>query len=121
MNRNMDMAIRTLVWGENVHEKMNKTVAEIYPEGMHNQIASLLAADKNLAIKTTTLEEPEHGLTERALDETDVLIWWGHRAHGDVADDIVERVATYVFKGMGLIVLNSGHFSKIFKRLMGSP
>ncbi|MEK1887738.1 MAG: ThuA domain-containing protein [Phyllobacterium sp.] len=115
------MAIRTLVWGENVHEKMNKTVAEIYPEGMHNQIAKLLAADSNLSIKTTTLQAPEHGLTDKALDETDVLIWWGHRAHGDVADEIVERVAKRVWEGMGLIILHSGHFSKIFKRLMGSP
>ncbi|MCG3017338.1 ThuA domain-containing protein, partial [Escherichia coli] len=55
------------------------------------------------------------------LDETDVLIWWGHRAHGDVADDVVERVAKRVWEGMGIIVLHSGHFSKIFKRLMGSP
>ncbi|MGO4450200.1 ThuA domain-containing protein [Phyllobacterium sp. TAF24] len=115
------MTIRTLVWGENVHEKMNKTVAEIYPEGMHNQIAKLLKSDGNISVKTTTLQEPEHGLTEKALDETDVLIWWGHRAHGDVADEIVERVAKRVWEGMGIIVLHSGHFSKIFKRLMGSP
>jgi trehalose utilization protein len=115
------MTIRTLVWGENVHEQMNKTVAEIYPEGMHNQIAKLLAIDCNLSIKTTTLQEPEHGLTDTVLEETDVLIWWGHRAHGDVADEIVERVARRVWEGMGLIVLHSGHFSKIFKRLMGSP
>jgi len=115
------MTIRTLVWGENVHEQMNKTVAEIYPKGMHNQIAKLLAIDCNLSIKTTTLQEPEHGLTDTVLEETDVLIWWGHRAHGDVADEIVERVAKRVWEGMGLIVLHSGHFSKIFKRLMGSP
>lgn len=115
------MTIRTLVWGENVHEQMNKTVAEIYPEGMHNQIAELLASDGNIAVKTTTLQEPEHGLTDKVLDETDVLVWWGHRAHGDVDDEIVERVAKRVWEGMGLIVLHSGHFSKIFKRLMGSP
>ena len=115
------MTIRTLVWGENVHEQMNKTVAEIYPEGMHNQIAKLLAIDGNLSVKTTTLQEPEHGLTDKVLGDTDVLVWWGHRAHSDVADEIVERVAKRVWEGMGLIVLHSGHFSKIFKRLMGSP
>ncbi|SFJ44895.1 MULTISPECIES: ThuA domain-containing protein [unclassified Phyllobacterium] len=115
------MAIRTLVWGENVHEQTNKTVAGIYPEGMHTQIAKLLAADEEISVKTTTLQEPEHGLTERALGETDVLVWWGHQAHGDVGDEIVERVAKRVWEGMGLIVLHSGHFSKIFKRLMGSP
>ncbi|MBZ9601735.1 ThuA domain-containing protein [Phyllobacterium chamaecytisi] len=115
------MAIRTLIWGENVHEQINKTVAEIYPKGMHNQIAKLLQSDTNLSVKTTTLQEPEHGLTDKVLEETDVLVWWGHRAHGDVADEVVERVAQRVWEGMGLIVLHSGHFSKIFKRLMGSP
>jgi len=115
------MAIRTLIWGENVHEQINKTVADIYPECMHNQIAKLLKSDGNLSVKTTTLQEPEHGLTDNVLEETDVLVWWGHRAHGDVADEIVERVAKRVWEGMGLIVLHSGHFSKIFKRLMGSP
>ncbi|MCX8280675.1 ThuA domain-containing protein [Phyllobacterium sp. 0TCS1.6C] len=115
------MPIRTLVWGENVHEHINKTVADIYPEGMHNQIAKLLRSDTNIEVRTATLQEPEHGLTEKALEETDVLVWWGHRAHGDVADEVVERVAKRVWEGMGLIVLHSGHFSKIFKRLMGSP
>jgi trehalose utilization protein len=115
------MPIRTLVWGENVHEHINKTVADIYPEGMHNQIAKLIGKDTNISVKTTTLQEPEHGLTDKVLEETDVLVWWGHRAHGDVADEIVERVAKRVWEGMGLIVLHSGHFSKIFKRLMGSP
>jgi trehalose utilization protein len=115
------MPIRTLVWGENVHEQKNKIVADNYPQGMHNQIAKLLSKDSNIAVKTTTLQEPEHGCTEAALAETDVLIWWGHAAHGDVADEIVERVAKRVWEGMGLIVLHSGHFAKIFKRLMGSP
>ncbi|KKB10896.1 PalA [Devosia geojensis] len=115
------MPIRTLVWGENVHEQKNKVVADNYPEGMHNQIARLLAKDSNISVKTTTLQAPEHGCTEEALAETDVLVWWGHAAHGEVKDEIVERVAKHVWQGMGLIVLHSGHFSKIFKRLMGSP
>ena len=115
------MAIRTLVWGENVHEQKNKIVADNYPTGMHNQIATLLASDSNIVTKTTTLQEPEHGCTVEALAETDVLIWWGHAAHGQVEDEIVERIAKRVWEGMGLIVLHSGHFSKIFKRLMGSP
>jgi len=114
------MAIRTLVWGENVHEHVNKTVGDLYPRGMHEAIGDLLRVDPNISVSTTTLQQPEHGVTEAKLDETDVLIWWGHRAHGDVDDAIVERVAQRVWQGMGLIVLHSGHFSKIFKRLMGS-
>jgi trehalose utilization protein len=113
--------IRVLVWGENVHERINPVVAGIYPDGMHKAIAEGLSADPGLSISTATLEEPEHGLGEARLAATDVLTWWGHRAHGEVADAIVERVALRVWQGMGLIVLHSGHFSKIFRRLMGTP
>ncbi|MDB5622737.1 MAG: trehalose utilization protein ThuA [Devosia sp.] len=115
------MPIRTLVWGENVHEQKNKIVADNYPEGMHNQIARLLASDGNISTTTATLQDPEHGCSEAALAQTDVLIWWGHAAHGQVKDEVVERIAKRVWEGMGLIVLHSGHFSKIFKRLMGAP
>ena len=69
---------------------------------------------------TATLDEPEHGLTEEVLNRTDVLIWWGHVAHGDVTDEIVSRVQQRVLSGMGLIVLHSGHFSKIFRRMLGT-
>lgn len=115
------MPIRALVWGENVHEQKNRFVADNYPRGMHGQIAALLSEDKNIVASTATLQEPEHGCSEARLAETDVLLWWGHAAHEKVDDAIVERVARRVWEGMGLIVLHSGHFSKIFKRLMGSP
>lgn len=115
------MTIRTIVWGENVHENTNKTVAENYPGGMHKCIADTLNKDPEISATTATLQEDEHGLPQARLDETDVLLWWGHAAHGDVSDEIVERVAERVWQGMGLIVLHSGHFSKIFKRLMGTP
>jgi trehalose utilization protein len=115
------MVIRATVWGENVHEQKNKVVAGIYPKGMHVTIAEALNADKGIKATTATLQEPEHGLTVSKLEETDVLVWWGHAAHGEVRDEIVERVAERVWSGMGLILLHSAHFSKIFKRLMGTP
>ncbi|HHG89599.1 MAG TPA: trehalose utilization protein ThuA [Devosia sp.] len=115
------MTIRATVWGENVHETTSQIVSDIYPEGMHTQIAKQLAVDKNIVARTATLQQPEHGLTKEVLAETDVLLWWGHAAHGEVADEIVERVTNRIWQGMGLIVLHSGHFSKIFKRLMGTP
>jgi trehalose utilization protein len=115
------MTIRAVVWGENIHERTNEVVASIYPEGMHATIAKALNADKAISASTATLEQPEHGLPESRLAETDVLVWWGHKDHGAVADEVVERVAKRVWEGMGLIVLHSGHFSKIFKRLMGTP
>lgn len=115
------MSIRTVVWGENIHEHTNEVVAQVYPKGMHTTIADALNADARISATTATLQEPEHGLSQARLDETDVLLWWGHKDHGAVDDDIVERVAKRVWEGMGLIVLHSGHFSKIFKRLMGTP
>lgn len=115
------MAIRTVVWGENVHEQNNEVVRGVYPEGMHACIAGALAKDAGISVSTATLQEPEHGLTAERLAETDVLIWWGHAAHGKVEDAVVERVCEAVWSGMGLIFLHSAHFSKPFKRLMGSP
>lgn len=114
------MTIRVTVWNEGRHEKTNKRVQEVYPQGIHTVIADALTA-AGYDARTATLDEPEHGLTELVLASTDVLTWWGHMAHGDVDDAIVERVFQRVVSdGMGLIVLHSGHFSKIFKRLMGT-
>ncbi len=115
--------IRVLVWGENRHEKLQPNVAEIYPNGMHNTIRE--GIEENLAARavvgTATLDDPnDHGLTEEVLERTDVLVWWGHVAHSEVSDDVVARVHRHVLSGMGLVVLHSGHWSKIFKKLMGT-
>ncbi len=107
------------IWNENRHEQKNPVVSEIYPEGIHGAIAQFLKAD-HANVQTATLDEPEHGLTDDVLNHTDVLLWWGHLAHDEVADEIVEKVKQRVLDGMGLIVLHSGHFSKIFKTLMGT-
>ncbi|PZQ99241.1 MAG: trehalose utilization protein ThuA [Cereibacter sphaeroides] len=115
------MVIRTLVWGENVHERKNKVVAGIYPKGMHQAIADALNLDAGIKAGTATLDQPEHGITKEVLANTDVLLWWGHAAHGDVSDHVVELVAEAVWSGMGAIFLHSAHFSKPFMRLMGTP
>jgi trehalose utilization protein len=115
----MAHSLQVTVWNEYRHEKTNATVAAIYPHGMHETIARHLRG-AGLAARTATLDEPEHGLTPHLLTQTDVLIWWGHAAHAEVQDEIVARVHQRVLDGMGLIVLHSGHFSKIFKRLMGT-
>jgi trehalose utilization protein len=110
---------RVTIWNEFRHERKDEQIRAIYPDGMHATIAAGLA-EHGLAARTATLDEPEHGLTEAVLAETDVLIWWGHLAHREVDDAIVDRVHRRVLDGMGLIVLHSGHFSKIFKKLMGT-
>src|SRR6476660_599504 len=114
------MPIRVTVWHEYRHEKKNPKVSEVYPKGMHEAIAAGLRKNSELQVRTATLDEPEHGLTEEVLNSTDVLTWWGHTAHGDVKDEIADRVHKRVISGMGLLVLHSGHFSKIFKKLMGT-
>lgn len=114
------MTVRVTVWGENVHERENAVVREIYPKGMHTCIAESLNQDPEIEAGTATLDQPEHGLTDALLAKTDVLTWWGHAAHGKVEDKIVERVHKRVLEGMGLIVLHSGHYSKIFKRVLGT-
>ena len=116
----MNKPTKVTVWGEYRHERQPGKPQEVYPNGMHNAIADYLKKQPDLQVGTATLDEPEHGLTEEALANTDVLTWWGHTAHGEVKDEIVDRVQRAVLNGMGLIVLHSGHYSKIFRKLMGT-
>lgn len=116
----MSAPIRVLVWGENVHERENPIVRQIYPAGMHQCIAEGLREDASFVVRTATLHDPEHGLTGNVLNETDVLVWWGHAAHGEVANHVVERVIGRVWEGMGFIALHSSHYSRPFMRLMGT-
>ena len=111
---------RVTVWNEYRHEKSDEEVAKLYPDGIHAAIATALE-EAGFETRTATLDEPEHGLTDEVLEATDVLVWWGHIAHEEVEDAVVEKVRRRVLLGgMGLIVLHSGHFSKVFKSLMGT-
>ncbi|MFD1936315.1 MULTISPECIES: ThuA domain-containing protein [Nonomuraea] len=116
------MTINVTVWGENVHERQEEDVRRRYPEGLHGAIAAGLRErlGGNVTVRTATMDEPSHGLTEKVLAETDVMTWWGHAAHEDVSDDVVARVHERVLGGMGLLVLHSGHYSKVFRSLMGT-
>ncbi|MBO9597831.1 MAG: ThuA domain-containing protein [Cohnella sp.] len=113
--------IRVTVWNEFKHEQEKEEVRQVYPDGIHRAIADgLTESGEGFAVRTATLPEPEHGLSEEALNETDVLVWWGHMAHEEVSDEVIHRVYERVMNGMGLIVLHSGHYSKIFRKLMGT-
>lgn len=112
--------IRVTVWNEYRHEKRSEHIAKIYPQGIHGAIAGFLNAQPDIEARLASLDEPQHGLTDEVLANTDVLIWWGHMAHGEVKDEIVDKVQQRVLNGMGLIVLHSAHFSKIFRKLMGT-
>jgi len=112
--------LRVTIWNEFVHERSNPAVARIYPHGLHATLANALSAQPGLSVRAATLHEPNQGLPPSVLESTDVLLWWGHAAHDAVSDELVAGIQQRVLAGMGLIVLHSGHFSKIFKRLMGT-
>ena len=114
--------IRAVVWNEFVHERENAGgPRRSTPTASTPPSPPAWPRATGIAPETATLDEPEHGLPQARLDATDVLLWWGHKAHGAVADAVVDRVVARVHQGMGLIVLHSGHFSKPFIRLMGTP
>ena len=112
--------INVTIWNEFHHEKTHEEVAALFPKGIHMHLAEVLGTCEGLNIRTATLEEPEHGLTDEVLNSTDVLVWWGHMAHNKVCDEIAKKVQQRVLSGMGFIALHSAHFSKPFKALMGT-
>ena len=113
------MAIQVTVWNENVHEREEPAVAERYPDGIHGAISDPLEAAGH-DVRTSTLGDPEHGLSEETLAGTDVLVWWSHGANDEVRDDVADRVVDRVHEGMGFVPLHSGKNSKPFTRLMGT-
>ena len=116
----MNSKINVTIWNENIHEKIDERVQKVYPNGIHNAIAEFLSSDPQLTVRTATMDQDEHGLTEQVLAETDVLLWWGHKAHDKVDDKIINRVHQHILEGMGFIPLHSSHVSKIFKKILGT-
>jgi len=116
----MSKVIRVTVWNEYLHEVESPSIRAVYPQGIHGAIGEFLGKEADMEVRYATLRQEEHGLTQDVLDQTDVLIWWGHMAHDQVGDEVVDRVHQRVLEGMGLIVLHSAHYAKIFRKLMGT-
>lgn len=112
--------IRVTVWNEFLHEVNQPEVAAIYPDGIHGCIADFLGKEEDITVRTATLSQPQNGLSEEVLCDTDVLVWWGHMAHDRVEDATVERVHRHVLGGMGFVGLHSAHHSKVMKALLGT-
>ena len=114
--------IRVTVWNEFIHERRDDSVRAIYPDGMHSVVAAALEhyLGDTVSVRCATLDQPDHGLDASVLENTDVLTWWGHCAHDQVSDDVVARVVQNVLQGMGLVVMHSAHYSKVFRALMGT-
>ena len=113
--------IRVTIWNEFRHEKKVEEVKKLYPNGMHAVIKEFLEKNDDITCRLAALDDEDCGIPQEVLDETDVLIWWGHMHHWEVPDEVVDRVQKAVHAGMGLIVLHSGHHSRIFKALTGTP
>ena len=108
--------MRVVVWDD---KSYGDKASHVYPEGLGEYIAGFLRSG-DIEVITASLQDEECGLTDEVLKDTDVLIWWAHTRHAMVPDEIVDRVHNYILGGMGFIALHSAHFSKIFKRLMGT-
>lgn len=111
--------IRVTIWNEFRHEKEDPNCTAMYPDGLHACLKEGLACD-DFDIRLASLDMPEHGLPDEVLNNTDVLLWWGHGHHGEVSDEVADKVVRRVREGMGFIPLHSSHYSKPFTRLMGS-
>ena len=113
--------IRVLIWNEFYHEQFKEKIQKVYPEGIHRALAEFLGREEDISVRTATLYDEHCGITKEILDETDVLLWWGHAKHGEVPDEVAELVRDAVLDGMGAIFLHSAHHSKPFRLLMGTP
>lgn len=113
------MSIRVTVWNENRAKPGTQEMYEIYPGGLHVALAEIFG-EEGFEVATATLDEPEHGLTEAVLKNTDVLVYWGHIAHDELEDAVAQRIVRHVNGGMGFIALHSAHMSKPFRALMGT-
>jgi len=112
--------LRVTVWNENKHEQEYEGIRKVYPKGIHGCIAEFLGKEDDFSVHTATFYDPEHGLTEEVLQNTDVLIIWSHALQEEFSDEVAERVHRHVLSGMGLVALHSAHFSKIMKKLLGT-
>jgi trehalose utilization protein len=116
----MPNQVRVLVWDENPAHAPK----ELYPNGLRGAVAEGLQkydSAGELSVSTAHLDEASQGVPQNLLESTDVLVWWGHARHGEVADELAERVAREVrTRGMGFVCLHSGHYSKTFKKVLNA-
>lgn len=112
--------IKVTVWNEFVEENMYEHVKKVYPHGIHTCIKNFLETNDDMSVRCVTLSDPDQGLSEEILSDTDVLIWWGHQAHEEVTEENAERVKQHILNGMGFIPLHSAHYCKVMRKILGT-
>jgi len=116
----MSEKLKVTVWQEYHYEKEDAAVRAVYPNGIHGCIGDFLT-DAGYEVTLAAIEDEEFGLPDEVLNNTDVLIWWGHMEHDRVSDDLVNKIINRVINcGMGFIALHSSHLSKPFCKLVGT-
>jgi trehalose utilization protein len=107
--------LRVLCWSEQTEPR------NIYPTGISGALADHLNKQSEFEAKTAQISDPEMGLSEETLQNTDVLIWFGHKKHGEVPDVLVDRVVKHIReRGLGFIALHSSHYCRILKKALNN-
>lgn len=107
--------VRVRVWCEGPEPE------SAYPDGVGATLAEILDGVPNVDSTPALLTDPAAGLSDEALDQTDVLVWWGRLRHDEVPDDRAEAVARRVREGkLGFLALYASCGAKPFRRLMNS-
>ena len=112
--------IRVTVWNENLHERTIPEIKAVYPDGIHGEIASIFKEDKDIEVKSVTMDMENQGLSRELLENTDVLIWWSHALNDELTDENAAMVAEFIMRGMGFIALHSAHMCKVLRRILGT-
>ncbi len=109
--------VRVLVWDE----APTHAPKSVYPQSINGAIADGLneMGEGQIAARTANIDDPQQGITDAALADCDVLLWWGHARHGEVTDETASRVVKAVHAGLGFIPLHSAHYSKVFQGVLG--
>lgn len=108
-----DETIRVRVWSEHTAPRA------VYPDDINGAVAAALRQDPGLQVSTAELVDPDDGVSAADLEQTDVLVWWGHLLHRKVTDAAVQRIVARVRDdGMGFVALHSAHMSKPFTALI---
>jgi trehalose utilization protein len=107
---------RIVVWSEGTAPR------DIYPNDISGAIADGLKKSlPDWEVVLASIDDPGQGASDELLEQTDVLMWWGHRRHREVKNEVVETIFKRVNdEGMGFISLHSSHYAKPYKRLMGT-
>ena len=111
-------------WGEGLRVMAERAprIRAVHTDGaIHGTLRALAEELEEVQVRhIATLEDVEQTLTEEVLQDTDVLLWWGHIAHEQVPDPVAQRVRDHVLQGMGVIFLHSAHMCKPMSLLLGT-